>query len=215
MAKLDEIIYNIKNLKGGGLHSDDTDLSDEQIVFIIDYYRAKLISQDFNKGVKIFDGIDQTIGRLELSKDTTAFPTVEEDHLISEEFPTLITLQEGLAFRKVGKGSNAYDYIEQGRAGLIKYARFTSQKGYFYPLGNRIVIISGGITIKKIPITGVFEHPLKVIAFNNKAEVYEYNIEYPIPAKMLDTIYKMIIASELRLSALLPTDTVNNTKDDQ
>lgn len=215
MAKLDEIIYNIKNLKGGGTYSDDTELSDEQIIFIVDYYRAKLIIQAYNKNKRILDGIDQALPKISISKDTLLFPTVEEDHLISQEIPSLVNLPNGNAFRKVGKGSNSFDYIEQGRAGIIKHARFSSGEGYFYKLGNRIVLITDGINVSKIPIVGVFEHPMEVIDFGREFPSYNYNVEYPLPANMLDTIYKMMIESEFRFSFAIPDDKTNNTQDDQ
>ena len=47
---LSEIIYNIKNLMAGGIESDDEDLSNAQLAFIIGYYRAKLLKQDQEKG---------------------------------------------------------------------------------------------------------------------------------------------------------------------
>ena len=42
-----EIIYNIKNLRAGGVQSDDTQLSDRQYMFIINYYRSKLMRQEY------------------------------------------------------------------------------------------------------------------------------------------------------------------------
>ena len=45
-----EIIYNVKNLLAGGILSDDLDLSISQMAFIIDYYRARLVKQDQDKG---------------------------------------------------------------------------------------------------------------------------------------------------------------------
>lgn len=215
MPKLDEIIYNIKNLKGGGTQSDDSELSDDQIIFIVDYYRAKLISQAFDKGKKILDGIDQAIPKVSFSPDTDAFPTVEKDHLISEPLPAMISLSNGKAFRRVGKGETSFDYIAQGRSGLIKHARFTSGQGFFYPLGDRIVLITNGTLVKKLPIVGIFESPLQAINFGKDVETFDYHIEYPIPTNMLDTIYKMIIQSEFQFSFAVPDDKTNNTQDDQ
>jgi len=44
-----EIIYNIKNLIAGGIQSDDQDLSDLQLAYIINYYRARLFKQEQEK----------------------------------------------------------------------------------------------------------------------------------------------------------------------
>ena len=47
---LSEIVYNIKNLIAGGLESDDENLSNAQVGFMVGYYRAKLFRQDRLKG---------------------------------------------------------------------------------------------------------------------------------------------------------------------
>ena len=50
MATLKEIIYNIKNLQGRGEFTDDLKLSDRQLEFIIDHFRAELAAQKANTG---------------------------------------------------------------------------------------------------------------------------------------------------------------------
>ena len=217
MATVSEIIFNIKNLKEGGLHSDDTDLSDDQIIFIVNYYRSRLIRQEYQKNKAILDGIEQTLESVALSTPNLAnFPTLTKDFKITVEIPKPISLPNGLAFRTVGKGESTYDYIRPNRLPLIKYARYTSGESYFYPLGTRLVTLTKDINIKNIPITGIFENPIKVIEFNNNGtELEDYDVEYPLPENLLDSIYKLMIESEYAFSVAVPDRNENDTKDDQ
>jgi len=47
---LSEIVYNIKNLLAGGIESDDENLSNAQVGFMVGYYRSKLFKQEADKG---------------------------------------------------------------------------------------------------------------------------------------------------------------------
>jgi hypothetical protein len=59
MASYNEIVYNLKNVYRGGITSDDETMSDRQLIFIFNYYRAKLIREDLNKGRTIDRSIIQ------------------------------------------------------------------------------------------------------------------------------------------------------------
>ena len=52
MATLNEITYNIKNLVSGGVASDDSDISNRQIKFMVHYHRANLLMQYTDNGKK-------------------------------------------------------------------------------------------------------------------------------------------------------------------
>ena len=63
---LSEIVYNIKNLIGGGINSDDLNLRDSQFAFIIAYYRSKLLKQDQDKGRDNLELYKQNLGKVEV-----------------------------------------------------------------------------------------------------------------------------------------------------
>lgn len=51
MVTLNEIAYNIKNIAYGGQTSDENFISIEQIKFWVHYHRARLISENLDKGI--------------------------------------------------------------------------------------------------------------------------------------------------------------------
>jgi len=66
MPTFNEVIFNVKNLYEGGLGSDDDNVSNEQVIFDINYYRAKLIREDLMKGRTISPYLIQEIACLDM-----------------------------------------------------------------------------------------------------------------------------------------------------
>ena len=71
---LSEIIFNAKNLISGGIQSDDMNLSDSQLSFIIDYYRAKLFKQKQDRGTFDKQMFTQNLGHIELIESDKNLP---------------------------------------------------------------------------------------------------------------------------------------------
>lgn len=215
MTLVSEVIYNIKNLKEGGLHSDDVELSDDQYLFIANYYRAKLIRQQFAKNKFALAGTEQPLNKVKLEKPLV--PVIERA-LVTEVIPKAIQLDGGMAFNMVGHRTEPFQYIHPGRAAYIQYNRYTEQGNYYYNLDDRLVIIGDpDITnkIKTIPIVGTFENPVKVHEFNLGTALNNYDVDYFLPSSLLDTMLKMIVESELKFSMIIPDDNTNDTQDDQ
>lgn len=210
---LSEIIYNFQNLKEGGLHSDDIELSDEQVIYIFNYYRAKLIRQDYNKSSFNLDGVEQDLGKV-IVEDLQGTSSIKNSR-VTEYIPKLIQLPDGLAIRLIGSAEKPYQHITPGRASYIKHARFTNREGFYYPLDNRVILLNNDNNVTKIPLVGIFENPVEAIEFKTKEKLEDYNINYPVSSHMIDTILKMMVDSEIRFSALLPDTNTNDTKDDQ
>ncbi|NJO65416.1 MAG: hypothetical protein HC836_47180 [Richelia sp. RM2_1_2] len=49
MSTLNEIVYNIKNIRKAGGLTDDDDLSNRQLYFIVGYVRSMLIKEYIQK----------------------------------------------------------------------------------------------------------------------------------------------------------------------
>ena len=62
MSTYREIIYNLDNLFNGGLGSDDDNTSHSQLLFWVNYYRAKLVREDLNKGRTLDPQLIQDLG---------------------------------------------------------------------------------------------------------------------------------------------------------
>lgn len=63
---LSEIVFNIKNLIAGGIESDDENLSNYQVAFMVAYYRSKLLKQDQEKGRLDKSLYVQNLGKVKL-----------------------------------------------------------------------------------------------------------------------------------------------------
>lgn len=73
MITLNEIAYNIKNLAYGGHGSTENNISIHQIKHWVHYHRAKLIADNFNKGITNNQSIYQN---MELTVGNSAIPSV-------------------------------------------------------------------------------------------------------------------------------------------
>jgi len=81
MITLNEIAYNIKNLAYGGKNTLENNISTEQIKHWIHYHRAKLISDNFNKGIKNNQAIYQTMELTAFNSYITFIRQYIEDYL--------------------------------------------------------------------------------------------------------------------------------------
>jgi hypothetical protein len=230
MAKLSEIIATIRNLpRGGEGDFDDNAYTDRQLAFIVNYYRAKLIRQDINKGKYITQYYAQTLGKVRLTtatKNECGDPDCEIDNkILRTEFPLpkAVDSNDKNLITYVGTidGSTHYQRTTFQASSFEKFAKYTGYKTKYYELNNYLYIINPpSNTLKYIGVIGIFENPLEVNEFRKTAcdgSSYCFNpfdIEYPMGLDQVDTIYKLIIATEFRFNDILRYDTENNTKDD-
>lgn len=218
MILASELIYNIKNLKEGGLHSDDVELSDDQYLFIANYYRAKIIRQQFSKNDYNLNGLSQNIPKVKLTTTTTATDSIPANGCLTEVIPSMLQLPNGLAVIIVGNITTPFQYIHQARAYHIEHARHTSEGGYFFPFGGDRLCLMGDSRLNKIktvPLVAVFENPIAVYEFVSGVALDNYDVNYPISNTYLDIMFKMMIESEIKLTTILPDLNTNDTKDDQ
>lgn len=229
MAKLSEILFTIKNLPRGGQGDfDDNAYSDRQLIFIINYYRAKLIQQDINKGKYLTQYYNQTLGKVRLiqaSKTSCNLPDCDiGDSILRTEnsLPKAIDTNDKNLLTYVGAfdGSKPFQRTTFQKVNFDKYAKYTGDKTKYYELDNYLYIVNPpSKNLKYIAITGVFENPLEVNEFkintcDEDNDCFDpFNIEYPLGIGYLDTIYKLIIATEFRFNNILKFDTVNDSQD--
>lgn len=232
---LSQIVFNIKNLVAGGLQSDDESLSDEQLIFIFDYYRSKWIHQEYNKrGYGAIVSLEQNLFRVKVNDldETKALGSglAIANARMTVEIPRLVMLADNTALSYVGSvdGTNPYQRVSRNRMPLIQHARYTYNEGFYYEFGNRIVIrFAGEEPSDLVAISGVFERPQVVMQFVLDAENAEsdpngtdvldldFHFEYPASANSIDSILKMITDSEIKLTKVIPSDSVNDTTDKQ
>lgn len=219
-----EIIYNIRNLTSGGITSDDTKLSDEQWSYIIDYYRARLIKQDLEKGRTNISIYEQSLGKVPLILADVNECCGEGCALRTEfKIPTpLVTGDDMILF--VGLTDNTPIMLDKkGSINWSLHNKYTGKDSRWYYDNGYIYIVNPPTKmLSEIVIRGPFESPYDALKFRtcdcpanelSCSDFDPYNTEYPLPLHQVDVIVKMIAQTELRLLKSSPDDTSNDGQD--
>jgi hypothetical protein len=227
MAKLNEIIANIKNLRAGGVQNRDIKLSDRNYAFIIGYYRALLLRREIEQGRRAKGNWIQNLGQVSFIKADRNECCDIEDCIVRSEFqiPSPIEIYESDLITYVGTtdGNIPFQRTTYNRALWDKYNPYTGKLPKWYIQNNYIYIINPPTSVFEIGnIQGIFDDPIRAIEFNtcdcnpdsNEClDVLNFNFDYPIPTYLLDSLYKMMIDAEIKFSTILPPDNLNNSQD--
>ena len=219
---LSEVIYNIKNLIAGGIQSDDAELSDQQVAFMVNYYRARLFKQDQEKGRLNKDLYTQNLGKVPLVQaDRNECCTINSCILRTEQqIPTPIESYNGVNLTFVGLvNGRPFNYTGVNTLPWKRAAKYVGkQPGYYYQNGYIYLIDPPTLDIDYINIQGVFEKPEEAVRFrtcdcpgNNENCFEDFDFEYNIPMHYIDTIVKLCVETELRVFKAIPSDTSNNS----
>lgn len=230
MALFSEYISIVRNLpRMAQGDSDDNDYLDRMSAFIINYYRSKLIRQDADKGKYLSSDLYvQNLGEVELVKADineccspkfftctyrTKNPIPKAVDTSGKPLITFVGTVNGLPFTRTSFNKHRYD----------AFAKYTGDNPKYYITNGYLYITHPPVkNIKYINIQGVFEDPTEANEFttcgcigSGKDCFQGFDFEYPISSSIFDTIYKMIVQTELSSSKLLVRDDSNDTKDDQ
>ena len=218
---INQLIYNLRNLYRDA-KSDDIKLSDRQIEFIINYLRADLIAQDYNKGRSLSSNVKQDLGKVQLAKIDTS----EETSLPSGTFilKSVLKLPKTLEFNN----KDAITYVggidKMSPMQFSTKAATTWSRHSKYASKNILPFIKEGYLylhnctnlLKWINVEGVFENPRDVAKFKqvNGLPVYNPDIDdYPISGKMIRVINQLFLTGELALFLQLTEDIRNDASD--
>lgn len=217
-----EIIYNAKNLLAGGIESDDENLSNAQLAFIVDYYRAKLYKQREDRGTFNKQLFVQNLGEIELIQaDKNECCDINQCILrtkfkvpkpMNENSITFVGLINGKPFQKTLHNKVILEMYDKWTGHLPKWYW---QNGYIY------LVNPPTRGIKFINIQGVFEKPLLVNKFNtckcedeNCSNAFDsFEFEYPMPMHYVDAVLKMIAETEFKILLSVPMDITNDGLD--
>lgn len=222
---LSELVYNVKNLIAGGIESDDENLANSQVAFIIGYYRARLLRQDKLKGRMNHELTVQNLGRVPLVKADKNECCDIEDCILRTALPIPRPLEtyDSLNITFVGNNSGK-PYTKENHNSMYwatsqKYTgkdpRWYYQNGYIY------IVNPPSLMLNEINIQGIFEDPMVAELYrtcdcnNPDPCIDEDNLDfkYPMPLHYTDLIVKMIAESELQILVSLPTDISNDSLD--
>jgi hypothetical protein len=218
---LSEIIYNIKNLMAGGIESDDTDLSNAQMAFIIAYYRARLLRQDQEKGRLDKALYVQNLGKVSLIEaDKNECCDIDACVLRTElKVPKPLETFKGINITHVGTTTGRPFQREHHNSMFwARAAKWTGREPKWYYQNGYIYLVDPPTKmLKHINIQGIFEKPEEAVQFrtcdcpNDEDCFRSFDFEYPLPQHYVDTIVKMVAESEMRILTSIPVDTANNS----
>lgn len=225
MATYNEIVYNLKNLYRGGITSDDDTISNKQLIFIFNYYRAKLIREDLNKKRTIDRQLIQSLNCLqfecvdasECCEITDSGSTVLRS---VNPLPKLLELHDKNLLLYVGTvdGDKPFQITTQTLARWSKYNKYTGKKtkAYLKDSNRYLYIINPPKGLEFVTVQGVFENPEEARDLSDCSgnPCFSYEDEYPVSAHMIPVINEMIMTKELKAFVTTPTDETNNTNQD-
>ena len=228
MATLLQIISTVADMRKAWRRSDDDSLTDRQLAFIINYYRAKLLEQEANLGRRMNSNVIQNLGKVSLIKaDKNECCEIDNCILrIENPLPKALDTNRYDLVTYVGllNGNKSFQRTDVNKVPYDKYATYTSNQPKWYQVSDYIYIVNPPThLLKYINIKGVFEDPTAAQLYrtcscpgNDEADCWKgFDYEYPISITMLDTIYKMMFDAEFKFGNILAQDTTNDTKDDQ
>lgn len=220
---LNEITQNIINTMRGGRSSNTEHFSQQQIHFLIKYYRALLIRRDQQRNLNRSRMFEQDLGYVDLenidSAESVDFNSAHTLKRTTARIPTPIRLKEKEAITYIssdGKLDRPIPLIDALRTHWYSYNKYTSHDSFAVYRDGFIYIIND-ITINKVNIRGIFEDPQKVFEFSqaNGLSIYDENSPYPVPADMVEQITKAILSDEARLVIQTRSDTQTNLQPNQ
>ena len=217
MATLKEIIYNIKNLQGRGEFTDDLKLSDRQLEFIINHFRAELAAQKANTG-KSTSGFYQQLTNLKLNSTKDFRPHHPEVKIFkSDKLPAFAKYHKGSRVHFVGTRDGMFPFQQSE----IHTFNIDMENPYvmntFFNHGGYLYICTKNTSLlREVYVEGVFDSPREVAELEGKIDPFdEFNWHYPIPNGVIGQLNNLILNNEYRWMHILNADTENNGKDDK
>ena len=217
MAKISEIIYNIKNLRNKGEHTDDQKLNDRQLEYIVNHFRAELASQRANNN-KSVEGFYQEIEDLKLSK-TSDFKSFNPNVTIlksKNRLPEMATAHDlGYIIQFVGTRDEFLGFQQSSvHTFNIDLESPYIQNTYFLADGYLYIATKDNSFLREVYVRAIFSNPRVVNLLNNKITIMSgLNWDYPLPDNLIGSLNNMIINNEYRWMHMLPSDHINDTKD--
>lgn len=222
---LSEIVYNIKNLIAGGIESDDENLSNAQVAFMVGYYRAKLIRQEKQKGRHNKEVNIQNLGRVPLIQTDKNECCDTDPCILRTALPVPKPLEDSGMLNLTFVGDiygKPYGKETHNSAYWAHAAKYTgTETKWYYQNGYIYIVNPPSLMLDTINIQGIFEDPMVAEKFRtcdcpNEEDCVDadsLDFEYAMPLHYVDLIVKMVAETELRILTALPSDISNDGLD--
>tara|TARA_B100000780_G_C21120697_1_gene453906 strand:+ start:1373 stop:2014 length:642 start_codon:yes stop_codon:yes gene_type:complete len=207
MATLNEITYNIKNLVSGGVASDDSDISNRQIKFMVHYHRANLLMQYTDNGKKASNVCFQ----MDIISPSSSGVTIKH----------VIGFNDNRGIRSVAYKDDAAIDSNYSSLPIIQHhdRMFVNNSRFILSAGSKIAtlsdrklyvwegdtIVSGG----SVEVNGIFSNPTEVSSYVN-----DDTTQYPIPEELIAVLVKEVLKQEFSIIMSVPSKGPNNQVDE-
>lgn len=219
MPTYSELANNIRNTVSGGIASDDSNISDEQALFIFGNYRAMFIRRTYDKGGYIDPNIIQNIC-IDLQcadyAECCAIGFGDNKLLRSvHPIPKAINLTDKPLIISMTSldGMNSYSYRTEAKM-RWNYSRYTKNNIFCFPKNGYLWVVNADQSQKKLMMSLVGEDPIEISKFinacNGGPNCYIDEMEYPVSRSMLPIILQEMYSKEMNLIVSTPTDDVND-----
>jgi hypothetical protein len=221
MASLNQLVYNIRNLPYGGFTSDDTNVSDEQIAFIINYLRAKGLKEGIeSKRIRQLEPFTQSLGAVSFSLvDKSECVEIDSDCDIlrtTTKLPTPLYVNNSVAITAVQTVDGSFSFSKTYLA-ASKWQRFNKwtphTRKWYYKEGH--LYITNDEEIEAVEIIGAWSDPRSAGEYKNcpGGVCWTPDSDYPLPDWMIKDITDTILRGEAASLMVGVSDTKNDAKD--
>lgn len=205
----------------GGVQSDDASLTDRQLMFIVDYYRAKLLRQDQDKGRFTQSLYIQNLGCVPVSQgDKNDKCDIDDCILQTDILPKPLETNAGANLTFVGTSNGTPFQMKPHNAMFWKRAaKWTGKEPAWYFQSGKIKLVDPPtMMFSDLNVQGIFERPSEAKEFmtcacpdNNEDCFSGFEFDYPMPLHHVDIIVKLVAETELRILTSIPIDNSNNS----
>jgi len=212
---LNQIIYNVRNIIKDN-RSDDIKISDRQLEFILNYYRARIIKQEVDKNRPLSPNVIQDLGSVAVSKFdksesiTTGNPILRTTNLI----PKVLDLSNTQSLTYVGSldKTSSFDIVSKVRSRYNKYNKYGKSYSTAYYRNRYVYVEDCPKLLTAINVEGVFENPREAANYINRDNpTYDFgNDNYPISEYMIPVINDLILSKEINVFIQSIPDNVND-----
>jgi len=221
-TSLNTIVFDLLNIVRSSNISRSELISPHQIEMWVHQYRAILIKQDMDKGkMPNPDYIQELPGlQLEVVDRTKGIELASGLYLLRSKLviPKTIDLNFKSGFTYIGTiDGREIQFVPESRVRWQQYKKYTGTDNMAFLRNKRLYLVYA-TPIEYLTVRGLFEVPTEVGNFANIHADYTYatwDTAYPIPINMVPTLKEMILKKELGIMVNAPSDTVNDSVNEQ
>jgi hypothetical protein len=222
-----ELIYQI--YEDLNIHSDDTNITNEYIIQLINQQRALWVSREYNKIGTLIDSKliqDLPITATEkvqtvLASDPSTLSFTSEGRYIRTllQVPRAIETNRRLLYTRIGPADTTAVEIPLIPFSQINFSgngRFNKDVIHAFHYNDYIYLTANSEAhqfVKGIAIRGIFEDPVEAASFNlPSTECWTLDSEYPLSERLFNYIKPQII-QQLVTRFQIPSDDTNDAND--